>query len=1836
MLDEALKKTESALVFVKNQIKKQSLERLKMSVVAAIQQGSKMQANMTPDEDWLSGTNITTPSKNSKRIEDLKRMHVKRNRSRPKSRLQLVSSFMELPDWANVNIGTEPITDPFWFIDRSGRKKKHRRKTARLRKTVETTDVAQSPNLKREENSSEENDDEFEVAAEAAYSRRFDSSLKIDVDESEQEPLVKSFFDESLLLLNTTDEKKQREQGFPLNGVDLSKSFVDSLAPRNHNQTCYMENLSVEKLQSLLKTQPKIYKRCTLQIQAAHNSVCTVIKPERNLTEIEISGRSRCGKNFTEDEVVVEVLNKPNNLQHGRNSLPKGTITNGQVVGRLKRKRFSNIDHPVLVCELDEHEYHQMRPLDKTVPKLNLYRKTRRENHLFQVEIFNYDEKSKTLMFRENFKINPAKKHSYTFLVVYIRWDNVYPLGAVIKVIESDGNLTSGLEILELQHQIPTTYKQDTVQEVQRSIQEEKQEETELGRDDSTSLSAFTIDPEHSKDLDDALSVRKLPNGEVEVGIHISDVTSYIQKGDSIDREANFRARTFYQGRGKQAYHMLPEPLSQHQCSLLPKEQRRSLSTFFRFDSNGILVQGSSEIRKTMIMSKRKFTYQDVQDILLNDKECDPFSSEIKTLFEISEKLRSIRLGDSARSNNNVRLFTGMNLDSTSDTREAHHLVEEFMILNNKTVAGFVCSRFPNCAIQRCQHAPSPESVRRWLKKYPLISDLILRLQNTSPLPQRQLRIINAKTKTEKTPIELQLWVWSFLEQCAKAKDFQKAWEVIGCDDLHPEQALAWHEWTSFQEVAHYKCHDSSADTGKVLHFSLDVSMYIHFTSPIRRYADLINHRLVHAALENQTDPPYTKFEIEEICVHLNEVSRRAKNFENQCKALHYGNFLRKNPVVCNGFIDEVTPDQISLYFPGKMSFSRKSKCIALKLLHVSRKPEMKKDVQRPLDIISLAWHKRIFSHTEVGRSNICRGEVRIDPHQKTSFQELSRWKDVMKACVNQNTDEFQQIMSVNAHYHEDDQMRGRVPACTQTVNDISCEDNKNAFPSYSCDFTMSFSHAQILSVQVGADCNKGILEPSLQLLELTTNVKLCLQHTSDPVKYLAKYAMMTADKSSFDNVESYLETWLPLIRMEAATLAVKADSITINDVPVKLREDGGSFDLPTAFCEDRHIKFSKTFMDDILNGENGEEKKDHSNVYQSSDFLCFKWPYEINDISSSFPREHPERTRIWLAHGQVESIRNIKEPNGINVRFLLHPTSPKPPQQLKSSRSKPLCSVEIMVNPVSTRRPESALQCLKTASQLAQAIALGRSLTPLYDARTTATLKTEVKVPGLKPNNPEQEEALRASLSQQFTLIQGPPGTGKTYTGMKLIYLFTQLNMKEAQSGNALKQVVFCGPSNKSVDHVAKWTLRKFGVQAPKLLRMYSLTHESFDYPIPVKIHMVRKDQQPDEDLRGVSLHHLIRKAEKPHAEKIKEYDAYFRKFRDLVSIKNSDQAKEFKEKMKEFKSLKHQAELEEIRHYNVIFCTTAMTTNPTFICATKNSIGQCIIEECGMCTEPESMAAIIATQAKQVVLIGDHKQLRPVVMSQHAARLGLEKSLFERYADKAIFLKTQYRMNPSICEFVSSQFYCGKLETAWSTAWEEQNPLRLWKDPNYPYLFCHVEGEEEYLSVSTEEGNEKSCSNQEEVREVVNYFRCMVKRDRVSPKNINIMSQYRAQCFAIKESLEENRLSNFNVNTVVSSQGGEWDYVIFSTTRSLPDYKIEPNPTIGWCKENLGFITDGHQINVALSRARKGLVIIGNKHLLRADKVWEQLLEHYERNGCVVSSRDFLPRRPKRNFRH
>ncbi|XP_067677519.1 3'-5' exoribonuclease HELZ2-like [Haliotis asinina] len=1698
-------------------------------------------------------------------------------------------------------------------------------------------------------------DDDYGLVArsEASFdwseSEEEEDKKEVHKEDAQDEGGRKTWFEESQELY-----AKGGRQDELVAGEGLEIDFVPKTTLKTRR---YHQIKDKAQLQYLLTNNPEKFKRCRIELDGPHRATCKVLDPGQKNHKIEIHGRGKCGQTFNNDEVVVEILNKEND---------NSDTVFGNVVGTLSSK-FQDVDFPLLACSNNPKEVDVMHPLCRSVPKIYIWNGRTKQNHAehkYRIDIYKIDQRRK-LEFDRHFDILPNKRGQYVFLVVFLNWNPqyTYPKGAVLRVLDCGGDYASGLNVLKQQYNVPTYYTKGTVTHVEELLQEDQL--SFKGYDDLRKQSVFTIDPPQARDLDDALSIWKAGENFV-VGVHIADVAAVVKKGDPVDQEAQKRSTTFYLSSNWRSHTMLPEPLSEDKLSLLPNKDRRVLSVLFVVDSDGVDVE-KPIVKKHIIRSCCKFSYEEAQLVIDgkdDDVECtDHLKDCIKQLHRLSQKIRSKRLKNSR--------FTVpfedprfVDFQTLLTSVEAHALVEEFMIKANRFVASSLMERYRTCVPLRCQDPPPEEEVEKWIEDEQHITDLLVALQGKSILDKTVVSVdkqCETSTEHRKRYIPVQRDVWGQILEAVRGKDLKSAQGLLCCDQMHPLQCLAASHWLDIMESAVYKC--SGNGTGNDLqHFSLNIQPYTHFTSPIRRYVDLINHRLMHALLEQRNTSPYSLEEMTTLCIELTEASKRQKRFGRASVGVQQAEQLATAPTVFDAVVDTVCDSQVTLCIPSLKKMSRRSKALEFKLLDFCRRPEELRSDGLNKMIVRGSWNKRIYklvkpsSHQDMEASQshpTPRGtdEVTIDSNMHTVHIQLSDFAKLLKAVF----EDSQKICSFAKTLTRKGERCHLNGSGVQKVAEAVSSETLDI--SHHCRFSFNFTQGQILKVQMHATAHQGVLTPYVQMFQVCENLNLCLSHWYDPVDIFAKYVKRSVRNCEFTSTKDYQRTWLPLLEMESATGAVGSDgSIILQNVSVRLERLAdlilGCFSLESTFCEACTIEIDGKTFDRLPKVKAGETPFDNIPKHGSLEYICIRYtPNEYQKNGTIF-----EDSSVWIGHAVIKKVRRkedqTKSPDDqagqILATFQMMPNSIPPPQNILGTTFSAV--VEIIFKTEVDRRCEQMLRELNEESKLATSIALKLKRSPLSAVRLQMCtniqpdiLQEELSGSGYMPaNNKNQRKAIVKALREPFSLIQGPPGTGKTYTGLKLVYLFNKINKEMHSKGydTEQKQILFCGPSNKSVDLVAKYLMQKLGHQCPRILRMYGKTIKNQDFPIPKRDFISKRSTRglkSDPDLRKITLHFVIRQKGKPYAEKIKEYDAKFAadpKGRNIC--------------MKEIRRYNHlvgKAEEEELRICDVILCTCGVSGSTKLTKPTR--IFQCIIDESAMCPEPQSMIPIVATKAEQVVLIGDHQQLRPIVKSTHAAELGLDQSLFERYKDEASFLNTQYRMHPKICMFPSNQFYSGRLETGphridearWYIAPGKE--LSIWPEKTNPKVFCHVEGEETTLTVSTEEGNEQSKSNMKEVDKVVDVFLYLVMTERILPKNINVMSQYNAQRHAIREKLDQcGPFPDLNVETVVASQGGEWDYVIFSTVRSLPHYKIESNPTRGWCKHNLGFITDPNQINVALTRARKGLIIIGNSKLLRCDPIWGKLISKYREAGenCFVQdAADFPPpvlrrRRPVR----
>ncbi|NDA61397.1 MAG: ribonuclease R, partial [Chitinophagia bacterium] len=418
-----------------------------------------------------------------------------------------------------------------------------------------------------------------------------------------------------------------------------------------------------------------------------------------------------------------------------------------------------------------------------------------------------------------------------------VKWekDDKKPVGMVIGILQPEDRNDAAMKELLAQGGFPLTFPDEVLEESARLS--ETIDTAEIAkRKDCRSLLTFTIDPVDARDFDDALSIRTLENGLLEIGVHIADVSHYVEPETALDEEAYKRATSVYLP--DRVNPMLPETISNELCSLRPNEDKLTFSAIFQINNKAEVKQ--YWLGKTVIHSKHRFTYEDVQEIIESGKGL--YAEEVILLHQLSQKLRKKRFSKGAIrfSSQEVR-FT---LDEkgkpigvvVKESKESHQLIEEWMLLANKTVAENVAKVKINK-----KALPFPYRVHDQPDK-----------EKLAPF------IVFAKKHGHQFDIS---------SPDAIARSFnQMLDDVTGKPEQHVLEQLG------IRTMA--KAIYTSENIG---HYGLAFEHYCHFTSPIRRYPDILVHRILEKLLQNNTA---AEKKMEEKCKHCSERERAAMECE--------------------------------------------------------------------------------------------------------------------------------------------------------------------------------------------------------------------------------------------------------------------------------------------------------------------------------------------------------------------------------------------------------------------------------------------------------------------------------------------------------------------------------------------------------------------------------------------------------------------------------------------------------------------------------------------------------------------------------------------------------------------------------------------------------------------------------------------------------------------------------------------------------------------------------------------------------------------------------------------
>ncbi|XP_023013225.1 regulator of nonsense transcripts 1 homolog [Leptinotarsa decemlineata] len=435
--------------------------------------------------------------------------------------------------------------------------------------------------------------------------------------------------------------------------------------------------------------------------------------------------------------------------------------------------------------------------------------------------------------------------------------------------------------------------------------------------------------------------------------------------------------------------------------------------------------------------------------------------------------------------------------------------------------------------------------------------------------------------------------------------------------------------------------------------------------------------------------------------------------------------------------------------------------------------------------------------------------------------------------------------------------------------------------------------------------------------------------------------------------------------------------------------------------------------------------------------------------------------------------------------------------------------------------------------------------------------LPKHFSAPNLPDLNRSQVYAVKHALQRPLSLIQGPPGTGKTVTSATIVYQLVK------QNGGP---VLVCAPSNTAVDQLTE----KIHKTNLKVVRLCAKSREAIDSPVSF-----------------LALHNQIRKMEgNTELQKLQQLKD------ETGELSSVDE--------KRYRMLKKMAEKELLEAADVICCTCVGAGDPRLVRLKFHSI---LIDESMQATEPECMVPVVLG-VKQLILVGDHCQLGPVVMCKKAARAGLSQSLFERLVVLGIRpfrLEVQYRMHPELSRFPSNFFYEGSLQNGVSAEERKLNKIDFpWPIAERPMFFLVTQGQEEIAGSGTSYLNRTEASNVEKI--ATRFLKSGVK-----PEQIGVITPYEGQRAYLVQymqyqgSLHSKLYQEIEIASVDAFQGREKDIIIMSCVRSNEH-------------QGIGFLNDPRRLNVALTRSKYGIIIVGNPKVLSKQPLWNHLLSFYK----------------------
>ena len=861
------------------------------------------------------------------------------------------------------------------------------------------------------------------------------------------------------------------------------------------------------------------------------------------------------------------------------------------------------------LCRVNTRNPVEFFPLDTTYPKfINLPTLTKKERE----GVVMFDPASINKCPRMNNFIPMQRAVHMVFIVKFLRWRKQfnYPLGIIVGALPSGQSIESGDLLLRVAHSVPLEEQQV---EFRKPLNRPSRS---LANPPTLYANAIAIDPKGSHDHDDALTchprhtLQSTNFTAYEIGVHITNVLKFVRQGSQLDEVAFKRGCSVYRASDCCISNMLPLGLVR-EAALCKGSTRDSFSVVGKV----IIRSGRVEkvelvkIEASRVKCERELTYDEAQAVIYSGRREDP----LHILWQVASFLRSKRLGEASH------CFIAGEADEELHP-EAHMLVEELMIWANKGVAALLMKKFPETTILRTQPPPNRSDFELLVKESSsLLSTSCDLQQHVSPTQRCYGKFYLLET------------VHDTIVRLLGAGQVKRALHHVQFEHLHPQTAVAHSLFNQIRGPSTYCAYATLSDTDNAItsHHSLKCEQYVRFTSPIRRFVDLVIQRLLHAALEGKDSPYQDTDELKKICSEMKDSEKRADGYCGDMKKLILACRLRQNAKEYSCFIKKTERGQIQLIFPDRGLKSMKIHYRALntsgssKVTPNSSATSLSQESDSDSEVTSqrsYEWKAKIASvrgspaeflehpclqfvpdarDEDSSTSGSSQGdeflslpddsqeeggggsrslvlserfadlsffvpEVRVetqDDAKRAHLQEVkvkatikpltcsitrSNWKEIQK-CVRFDPKDIDPENL--AELFDSDDTEDSLPPAESFLRRCATS------PLWIYTVHRPLQACDVLRAQLTANFNNHThtLTPSVQLLEVGPNLRVCIQHSSNPIECFTDRPTEKASRLDYNSIHEYFRFWEQVILAEAAAGSLSdSDLLLIKDVDLQ------------------------------------------------------------------------------------------------------------------------------------------------------------------------------------------------------------------------------------------------------------------------------------------------------------------------------------------------------------------------------------------------------------------------------------------------------------------------------------------------------------------------------------------------------------------------------------------------------------------------------------------------------------------------------------------------------------